>query len=288
VVGLIRYHEFGALPEREAFRKAFHRAREMGHITSSISHSIAQLPIIAPRSRLRPVALELATKHYEDQLWHYPQAQRYLSGRGVSMELAEQLRLGFCPGNAQSARTLADAADDDVRAELVAIGILTRNLSEGMYGRIIMPNIRHGKVVWMMGRRLDRRTPKYLGVRGPKEGFYGLNSLGNDGVVFVAEGAFDIIPFLGQGYAGIALLGTGDSQLSLLACKLAGRNIIILRDAGDGGKLMAASVAEALEDLCSIRVVEPPEGCNDPADWVKQYGIDVILATINKAEAMVS
>jgi DNA primase len=288
VVGLIRYYEFGELPEREAFRKAFQRARELGHITSPISHSITQLPIMAPRSRLRHIALELATKHYQEQLWRYSQAQRYLASRGVTMEMAEQLRFGFCPGNIQSAKQLTDMTDKDITAELIAIGLLTHNLSERMYGRIIIPNVRNGKVVWLQGRKADEsKRDRYLGIRGPKEGMYGWTSLDRSGPAMIVEGVFDLIPFLQAGYGGIALMGNADSSLSVLPVKLSGKEVFILRDKGDGGKLMANSVIEALKGLSNLKVIEPPEGCNDPSDWVQKYGIDVVLATISKAERLV-
>ena len=253
-----------------SFQEALEIAEQIGYDKNPIRHSLAQLPIFEPKSRMRRLALETATQHYAKQLEKYPEAVAYLERRNVSMDLAKELRLGYCPGQSGLAEQ-----EPDIANELRAIGLLRDN-KETWYKRIVIPNNRNGKVIHMQGRAIYPSSCRYLFITGPKMGLYGWETLCKPGPVVVVEGVFDLVPFLRLGLGGIALLGQGDRDLAALRNKVAGRTVIIARDRGQGGTRMTKTVCETLRGLCSIKVIEPPDGIKDVSEWAEKRGVDAL------------
>jgi DNA primase len=129
---------------------------------------------------------------YQQALEENAEAQAYLRERGVSMALAHQEHLGFADGQALG-RFLA--ADPQAQALARMAGLLDAQGRERLAGRIIIPEMRAGRCLWMVGRLVEpassassaqdaaqpvtaerqrqtaseeAETPRYLGVVGAK------------------------------------------------------------------------------------------------------------------------
>ena len=270
LVSLIREYEFNDIPKWDGTKRALEKAHSLGMIRTRIEKI---LPILELPSRIRREALEIATGHYESKM--SPQALRYLETRGVSAKMAKELRLGYCPG-----KGLREMVGKEIEGELERLGILTLN-GERMARRITIPNIRNSKVVWLQGTSINDNGCKYLGINGHREGFYGWDTLKRSGIKFIVEGFFDLVPFLANGYGGIALLGNADNNITILAERLAGQDVIVARDTGSGGDIMAGKIIKSLQGLCNVSVISPPSGIKDPNQWATTLGIDSILAEVS-------
>jgi len=124
-----------------------------------------------------------------------------------------------CDDNVIEACRLGYAAGDEladylrwrripVRAAL-RVGLLRRGGREFMAGRVVVPEIRGGQPIWLVGRTIDSQAhvPKYLGLPGCKP-LFGWEAAKDAQEVFVVEGVFDWLTLLNWGYSALALVGT--------------------------------------------------------------------------------
>jgi DNA primase len=141
------------------------------------------------------LALTLATALYAQTLPQHPDAVAYLRWRGISLSAARALHLGYADG-----RALADylTSEPELRAAARACGLVGRGSAERFAGRLVVPEIRAGRTVWLIGRRVPpaggarreasasreasppddpadrsparghREPPKYLGLTAPR------------------------------------------------------------------------------------------------------------------------
>ena len=89
---------------------------------------------------------------YQQALEENAEAQAYLRERGVSMALAHRAHLGFADGQALG-RFLA--ADPQAQALARTAGLLDAQGRERLAGRIIIPEMRAGRCLWMVGRLVE-------------------------------------------------------------------------------------------------------------------------------------
>ena len=92
---------------------------------------------------------------------------------------------------------------------------------EVMGGRIVFPELRHDKPVWLIGRLLETTAdvPRYLGLSGAKPLLgWGSASLDIRGAC-VVEGPTDWLALRMSGVPGMALCGTAASPRLLQALK---------------------------------------------------------------------
>lgn len=130
--------------------------------------------------------LTVATALYQAALAASQEALVYLRTRGITMETARRMHVGYGrPG------VLRDFLGDDptLVAQAREIGLLDAVGKERLAGRVIIPELREGRCVWMVGRTLSEHdahgsptdshrplptlpphveAPKYLGVTAPK------------------------------------------------------------------------------------------------------------------------
>src|SRR5581483_5337045 len=95
--------------------------------------------------------LAAAVELYQGLLTETPVARRYVEERGVDRPTIERCRLGFATDGEllpflRWRRLPVQAA---VRA-----GLLTRAGRETMAGRVVVPEIRNGQPVWLIGRTI--------------------------------------------------------------------------------------------------------------------------------------
>ncbi|MEW6347684.1 MAG: phage/plasmid primase, P4 family [Thermodesulfobacteriota bacterium] len=134
-------------------------------------------------------------------------------------------------------------------------------------GRIVSPNIVHGRVDWMTGRSADGSDPKYLHIRGEKP-LFNSDTLRSQRVVIV-EGVTDVISLDQAGIPAVAVLGNSlkpedvsrfDRCERLYACLDA--------DNGGTGGGRNARIAEMFG--ARGRLVTLPDG-QDPCSYLKTH-----------------
>ena len=116
-------------------------------------------------SRSQKILLEKATSHYEQ---HLPLAEEYLLHRGISLEIAERIRLGV----------VADPLPGQ----------------EQFINRLAIPYITPTGVVDVRFRSMGPEEPKYMGMAGTSTRLYNVNALHTAGnFIAVCEGEIDAI-----------------------------------------------------------------------------------------------
>jgi DNA primase len=107
-------------------------------------------------------ALEAATSLYHQRLLTDSLALAYLEGRGVSRELIVECRLGYAAGSELLAylrwRSLP-------LGPAMRVGLLDAAGREFLAGRIVIPELRSGQPVWLVGRILEPISMDAAGAR---------------------------------------------------------------------------------------------------------------------------
>jgi DNA primase len=135
-----------------------------------------------------------------------------------------------------------------------------------MEGRIVFPELRHGKPVWLIGRLLETSTadaPRYLGLSGAKPLLgWGWASLDMRGAC-VVEGPTDWLALRMWGVPGMALCGTAAAPRMLQALKRWQRLYVVM-DADNAGREATLRLRDALGG--NVVPIALPDGVKDPAD----------------------
>ena len=191
-----------------------------------------------------------------EALWCSPAALAYLTLRGIDRETARRHRIGYgASGLAPHLRRRGFRLDD-----ARAVGLLSGR-RETMLGRIVIPDLREGRAVWLTGRTLGEATPRYMNLRLPTP-LLGLGSVEGDQVV-VAEGAFDWLTLVQWRLPAVALLGTRVTKRTIEGLRRF-RRIYIALDSDEAGHRAAAELASALGARASV--LELPCGVHDLND----------------------
>ena len=125
-----------------------------------------------------------------------------------------------------------------------------------MAGRVVVPEIREGQPVWLVGRTLDSQpaVPRYLGLPGRKP-LLGWEAAKDSAEVFVVEGVFDWLTLLNWGYPSVALVGThaGPEVVKMLT---AFERVYLTLDNDEAGRAAAETLAQVIGRRAVI--VSPP------------------------------
>jgi DNA primase len=218
---------------------------------------LAKAPGLAHSAR-DPAVLAAAARFYARALRHSHEAQGYLRGRGIRLETAVRLGLGYAPG--EGLRNYLERlgfSEDAVTSSGLFLGE-----GERFAGRVVVPEVRHGRVTWLVGRSIGREGPRFQALPGEKP-VLGLGRLGNPGVVVLTEGLFDWLALAQWGLPACATLGT--HGLERVAAALAGCTRVFLAMDTDEAGLQAT---ERLAGLLGARAVpvQLPPGVKDVAD----------------------
>ena len=226
--------------------------------------AIAPRPAPAPRPSAPPLPprdpalLTAAVRFYAGQLRGSSGARAYLASRGIGLEAAMCLGMGY-------------AAGDGLRQHLDSLGFNPdRQRNSGLFlergaerfaGMITVPDLVSGRVRWLTGRAVDSiAKPRFQAVSGPKP-VLGLGRLGPaPPLVVVTEGVFDYLTLAGWGYPACAALGT--QGMDKVAAALRGCPRVFLAFDNDDAGLEAAT---GLKQLLGRRaaVVNLPQGIAD-------------------------
>jgi len=187
--------------------------------------------------------LAAAVELYHNRLLTDSAALEYVRGRGLDDGVIEACRLGYAAGNELAAylrwrRIPVQAA--------LRVGLLRRGGREFMAGRVVVPELRGGQPIWLVGRTIDSQAhvPKYLGLPGCKP-LFGWEAAKDAQGVFLVEGVFDWLALLKWGYPALALVGTHARPEVLRA--LAGfERVYVVFDTDQAGRLAAEELVRGI------------------------------------------
>lgn len=159
-----------------------------------------------PPGTAERACLAAAVELYQNRLLADPATLAYLDHRGIDRDTIERCRLGFAAG---------DELVDYLRWRRLPIqaarrvGLLDHLGRDVFAGRVVVPEIRVGRPIWLIGRTIEPNdaAPKYLGLPGRKP-LLGWESADGSPAVWVVEGAFDWLTLRGWGFPTVALTGT--------------------------------------------------------------------------------
>lgn len=203
---------------------------------------------------------------YHETLLRTPKALRYLEDRGIGMPVVGRCQVGYSDGRSLR-RYLQRRRLSLRRATEMGLFWPRHGRGETMAGRIVVPELRGGQCIWMLGRALDDdRQPKYRGLSLPKP-ILGYERVRGRPRIFVTEGAFDYLTGVSWGLPICALLGT-QVRAQRLAFLERARRVLIVFDSDEPGRQAAAELVGRLGPRA--RVVRLPEGVKDLNDLARR------------------
>ncbi len=221
----------------------------------------ARLPKAAPLPPRDPSLLTAAARFYAGQLRRSPAGLAYLASRGVGLEAAVRLGLGFAPGHGLRKALASDGFDAGCLGDC---GLFTERGSERFAGMVVVPDLTGGLVRWLVGRALEPDVkPRFQALPGPKP-VLGLGRLGPAPPwVVMAEGVFDWLALASWGVPAVAALGT--QGVERVASAVRGCPRVFLAFDNDEAGLEAT---ERLAGLLGRRAaaVTLPQGVGDVAE----------------------
>ncbi len=214
--------------------------------------------LLPPRD---PTLLTAAARFYAGQLRRSSEAREYLASRGVGLEAAVRLGLGFAPGHGLG-QALESVGFDAGRFR--DCGLFTERGSERFAGMVVVPDLSGGLVRWLKGRALDSGArPRFQALPGPKP-VLGLGRLGPaPSWVVVAEGVFDWLLLTGWGLPAVAALGTQGSERIASALRGCPR-VFLAFDNDDAGREATDRLMTLLGRRAAAVIL--PQGIGDVAE----------------------
>jgi DNA primase len=207
------------------------------------------------------MVLTAACAVYHETLLGNRDALAYLAGRGVPMHVIRRCRLGYSDG--RTLRPYLERRRLGVR-RATELGLLwPSGGGETLTGRIVVPELRGGQCLWMLGRALtDGHQPKYWGLPLPKP-ILGYERVQGRSWVVVVEGAFDYLTGVAWGLPVCALLGT-HVRAERLAFLERTERVALVFDSDDPGRQAATALAGRLGPRAAM--VTLPPGLKDLSD----------------------
>jgi len=205
-----------------------------------------------------PALLTAAVRFYGGQLRRSPVAMQYLASRGIGLDAAMRLGLGYAMGHGLREQLQGNGF---TAQRLRNSGLFLERGAERFAGTITVPDAASGRARWLTGRAVqpDAR-PRFQALPGPKP-VLGLAALGPAPPwVIVAEGVFDWLTLTAWGYPAGAALGTQGMDKVAMALRGCPRAFLAF-DNDDAGN----AAAEGLKQLLGKRaaVVNLPQGVAD-------------------------
>ncbi len=205
-----------------------------------------------------PALLTAAVRFYGGQLRRSPVATQYLASRGIVLDAAMRLGLGYATGHGLREHLQANGCTG---RRLRDSGLFLEGGRERFAGTITVPDLAHGLVLWLTGRAVQPNArPRFQALPGPKP-VLGLASLGPaPPCVIVAEGVFDYLTLTARGYPAVAALGT--QGMDKVAAALRGcPRVFLAFDNDDAGNKAAQELKALLGNRAAV--VNMPQGVAD-------------------------
>ena len=260
VLDFIRRTEDLSLPE------AIRRLDASPPTTAPVPHATRERrnrEAVAPPD---PALLTAAARYYAGELRSRPEARAYLASRGVGLDTARRLGLGYAPG----AGLRAALASAGFRAERFPTSGLFTGRGERFAGMVVVPEVAGGRVRWLAGRAIEPgRSPRFQALPGPKP-VLGLGRLGHSPPwAVVTEGVFDWLLLSEWGLPACAALGTRGMERVAAALRGCPR-VFLAFDQDDAGREATAALSGLLGRRAAV--VTLPEGVADAADLATHPG----------------
>ncbi|MFN8472190.1 MAG: CHC2 zinc finger domain-containing protein [Anaerolineae bacterium] len=219
------------------------------------------------------VVMNTTAAVYHRRLWREQRVRDYLHSRGIPDRVIHACALGYADGYSLEA-FLRRRSGLKTAQEL---GLLRRAEphddhacpGEFLAGRIVVPEIRGGQCIWLIGRRLDddQERPKYLALPGERPVLGQLRAAGQR-EAFLVEGVFDYLTAVAWDLPAFSPCGTHlpADRLGFLA---RARVVFGVFDGDAAGAQATARFAECLDERW--QPIALPEGC-DLNDLASQPG----------------
>ena len=192
-------------------------------------------------SRSQKVLLEKATSHYEE---YSPLAEEYLARRGISLEVAQAIRLG------------------------VVVDPLAGQ--EQFINRLAIPYLTPTGVVDIRFRSMGPEEPKYMGMSGAKTTIFNTPALFQDSkYICVTEGEIDTITMsVKTVHPSIGIPGANNWKPHYAKILDDYETVIVLADGDNAGAEFAKKVAR---EVPTTKIITLPEG-EDVNSLITQQG----------------
>ncbi len=201
---------------------------------------LSRLAVPGPDER---ACLAAAVELYHNALLGDARALAYVEGRGVDLGAARCFRLGYARGDELVSylrwrRLPAGAAR--------RVGLLGPDGREFLAGRVVVPEIRAGQPIWLIGRLIgdEPAEPRYLGLPGRKP-LLGWEGVAGTPEILLTEGVFDLLTLRRWGYPALALVGTRPRPAQVEALRRFARIYLVL-DADEAGREATLALRQAL------------------------------------------
>ncbi len=226
--------------------------------------------------------------------------RKYLTKRGINVELWKKFNLGYAPPAWHSLTEIIRKKGFPLQQaeELGLIGMGENGYYDRFRDRIIFPiTDSQGKIVGFGGRVMEKGEPKYLNspenVLFHKGRFlYGLScakdSIRRSKRAIIVEGYMDVIQAHQGGFTQtVASLGTSLTKEQAKLIKRFTSEVILAYDADTAGQNATLRGMEILEEVgLTVRVLNLPSGF-DPDSYIKENGATKFERMIEEAPGLV-
>ena len=216
--------------------------------------------------------LRQASSFYQQQLGHYPEAQRYLEQRGVrDPVLSRELLIGYAPGGSLRHHLLAQGYSLDL---LRHTGLVNLQGHDALYQRLVFPCRQDTRIVNLYGRSIGTAfAHRFLPCS--KGGLVAWETVRQFPSVILVEGIFDLAVLWQAGFRHTTCaFGTHltADQLQQLCDRPRTVYLTFDVDANGSGQQAAQALAHRLraQGITSRRVLLPPG--HDPNSFFAQGG----------------
>jgi DNA primase len=216
------------------------------------------------------IVLNTACAVYQHALWREPRALAYVRDRGLPDWVTRACALGYADGHSLEAYLRRRSGLRTAQA----LGLLRAArrgdggpVAERLAGRIVVPELRGGQCLWLIGRALEEGDgggggggagPKYLALPGERP-VLGYERAAGRREAFLCEGVFDYLTAVGWGLPAFSPCGTAlpADRLGFLA---GARAVYGVLDGDEAGRAAAARFAAQLGPR--FRALRLPDGCD--------------------------
>ncbi|CAG1770920.1 partial DNA primase, partial [uncultured bacterium] len=224
--------------------------------------------------------LTAATEVYHAAIFTQTRVLEYLVKRRIDLDTIRRHRIGYATGHDLAKYFRFRGWDPEVASDLG----LTGPRGEYFRHRIVIPELRHGRAIYLVGRATQKyQRAKYLGLPGAPKPLYGLETIQGKPEVYIVEGAMDWLTLVEWDYPSVALLGSHlkHDQISEMADA---ERIYIVTDSDEAGRKSACQLAEIFGQRA--RIVPPLPSAKDVNELAMHLdGRQVFAQLVQRATA---
>lgn len=196
----------------------------------------------------------------------------YLKGRGLTEATIERFKIFTVKDNHKAKDALLAQFS---LADLEGAGIISEHGNLLFYyHKIIIPFYEGGHIVFLQGRRLDNRSPKYLHIKRPVPLFNTdtLKGMKRGERVYICEGVFDALILEQNGFKAVAILGVNNFKPEWTDL-FKGLDVVLCLDNDDSGKAGTQTLAKIFfKSGQTVKTKTLPDGVKDITDYFLQEG----------------